>query len=75
MKTPKSTNREGLTFKEWLNVAWPMQTPMPKGLGGMSGARAAWSAGEDPTEYHAELQYPSNHSPYAFGGCPCTRCN
>lgn len=40
------TNKEGLTFREWLNAA---------GIDSISTRvkRAAWEAGEDPTEFYA----------------------
>lgn len=52
-----SLNDEGLSFKDWLNAAgFPAGKPMPQKLadiGGLDGARDAWAANEDPTEYRA----------------------
>lgn len=53
------TNKEGLTFSEWLTAAgwldrsgWPAVGKHVKAR--LDSAKAAWEAGEDPTDYRAE---------------------
>lgn len=49
------TNKEGLTFSEWLNAAgWPIGAVKPRSIASLSAAFAAWAAGEDPTEYRVK---------------------
>jgi hypothetical protein len=48
-------NREGLTFGEWLDAAgWTTKSDMSDWSELYKQARAAWSAGEDPTDYRAD---------------------
>ncbi len=42
------TNREGMTFREWLNAAQCFGRRIDRRV-----AREAWERGEDPTEYAA----------------------
>lgn len=51
--TGAPTNREGLTFAEWLNAANAFRA-RGRRLVAESRTRAAWQAGEDPSEWAVE---------------------
>ena len=43
------TNKEGMTFTEWMRATRAFCTPTKK-------HREAWKAGVDPTEFHPSVQ-------------------
>jgi hypothetical protein len=55
-----NTNREGLTYTEWLRAAgWPFDLNGWPRVGrlykaSLDSAKRAWEAGEDPTDYMAD---------------------